>query len=333
MKKCPICGGEMPDDNWVSCPACAEKGMQSLMKSLAESRPVQPSRGALPYSAVPSGAELPLHTPEKKSEFLSQCVKEAEKVSIRRLMEDRKIPQIHLDSEIADRLNRQFAAQSAAISDTEERLKFELLPPLFPDFLIVVEQAKRLGEDVIHVRYATPETVFLTYYLGGKRILCFTGEISRAKDDGTSLMSMHVFSDRFASEGTAYCASVVRMIRLTWLSVSRYMLYYSPDLEYIDNAGVPAPPHKPAPGKKENSGNRLEILLRSKKRIYHIPDGAEKAFRSPPQYSKLSWQVRGHYRRMGAKKEWRYVPPTIAHRHGAKKRTPEAPRYRIEEES
>lgn len=265
---------------------------------------------------------------------LTRCVDYISRVSLKRLLSDKKIPQIHLSDSAADHLSGRFADQANAFPTREERLKFELLPPLFPEFLIVID-LDGLAQDVIFVHYETPETAFVAYYAGGRRVLCFTNDLTGVSDDeeGTPMMLLHTFSERYLSQGSAHVSETARMVRFCWLSVSRYMLYYSPDLEYIDNAGVPAPPHKPAPGTAKKSASRLEILLRSKKHVYHIPDGAEKAFRSPPQYSKLSWQVRGHYRRMGTKKEWRYVPPTVAHRHDAKKRTPDAPRYRIEEDS
>lgn len=241
----------------------------------------------------------------------------------------KKYPVIRLTGGTADKLNaethnRYRKALEEKDYDTCKRLG--LFPPLFPEFVIEIELPDKTFNHIL-VYYETPEKLYLLYFVKGKKFLeivddlsTFTPESYVGRTAGIAPISLTA-----RQMSIKELSAIFNMVYILFCSVSNYMLYYSPELEYAE-------PREYKGGKRsvKTDEDRREILLKSERLRYTIRGDLPK--RNPAIYKTPSWYVRGHYRRMGKDKAWRYVSPTIAYRKEMKgKEEPKSTSYKIKE--
>lgn len=234
-----------------------------------------------------------------------------EEISFKKL---NKITAIYIDARTLDTLMKDFRQKNKSL----------LVPPLFLEFCIWVDFNDRF-RDVIYVKYETPEKLHILHFFYGKKYQAVNIDFNEYFDQQNKFkINCTSLSDRFLGLSEDDKGEQARMVLYGVLAISDYMLYYRPDIEYID----PSQAHthvSPQKSLNRKSGNRV-ILLKSKKKRYTILPGERPR---KIDYHTPAWYVRGHYRRVGPNKVMRYIRPTIAHRK-AQKGIPRSPIYRID---
>lgn len=227
-------------------------------------------------------------------------------VSLKKII--KKYPVIEVDSITIDKLNsetHQLYDDALKRHDFDECAKLALFPPLFPEYTIQINVGDSVI-DYVFVYYEDPEHVFLMYFRGGKKCLAENIDLSAYTPDTFEMykVSATVISSQIKELASEKQFQLMRMVYLTYCSVSRYMLYYSPELEYVFQ-------NEASNKVKRKYEGRRSIILKSKRRKYIIHKSLP---RRDINYHTPSWTVRGHYRRVGKNKTWKYIPPTVAYR-------------------
>lgn len=245
----------------------------------------------------------------------------------------KKYPVIHMSHFTSDKLNKfLFTNYKGSMKNGEltSSEKLMLLPPLFPAYVIEIEQHDG-DTDHILVYYETPEKVYLLYFLNGKKHISVGLDLStysteNFKDFTADITAISKSARELSNENLKLSATIIHIL---FTAVSVYMLYYSPDTEYVEPSIVKI---KNRSHKKVGMKDRdvSEIILSSKRKRYRIaPDLPQ---RSPSRYKTPSWRVRGHYQRVGKDKKWKYISSTIAHRKSLREAEEQTPRvYKIKE--
>lgn len=224
----------------------------------------------------------------------------------------KKYPTICVDDSTLDTLVTQYQTLIDKVQDAESINHTYLIPPLFPAYVIQMDPSPDPDAiqqtDYILVYYETPEQIYMLYFMNGKKTLSVEVDLNDIDSDYIIhntiqvLTSAHI-SDSDSKELEALALQIPKIV----FAISHYMLYYSPDLEYI------LPGDKQYHTKKSNRPTeRRDILLRSKKKKYLI--SRDLPHRNPANYKTPSWIVRGHYRRVGKNKVLRFIAPTVAYR-------------------
>lgn len=326
MPFCKKCGAPIPSVPGLTlCEDC----LKSLLPDDENARVLLKVSSPAPAPDVIPESERPTASRVEDSEESHALSKWAKGVSIERLKKRVDLPMITVTAETADALNARLQEMGESMTEEERIEKLFMFPPLFPAFLIRIVTKFSPKPNFIYCEYITPELAYLLYWYEEKKLLAMSNAFSRPSNTpGTPFhMRMNAISAAFCAYPLEKQARTGRMVFQIWASVSRYMLYYSPELEYAERSSSPALSSRKKPAVPPS---RTELLLKSKRRFYSIDSSAPTRMRKPPEYHKLSWSRRGHYRRVGKSKTWRYFPPTVVRRKDAGKRKARAAHYKIE---
>ena len=195
------------------------------------------------------------------------------------------------------------------------------VPPLYPDFVLryKVRINSKLHEYVDIVHYSEDLTVFaVVHCIDGKKVLRADVDYNGVEGDRVPIYGTYPASSPYKDEWLQYeTTATVPAV----LAVQAYLLYHRPDVipQVIDR---PAPKPRKVPRKPEYKQSDRTVAPTVRRIIRITPEELREP--KPKKYRAISWQVRGHYRRItGRDGEQRlvYIRPHTACR-GKRKLAP-----------
>lgn len=195
------------------------------------------------------------------------------------------------------------------------------VPPVYLDFII------SSTEYTISVHYNDTLTGF-DFRLWYENRTILAGYVDYEYINDTSVhVSAHSSHTSVEMYGQSWLEQTALATALCIIGVQAYMLYFKPDI--TEQIYTPQSPPRSATTSRRITQQPIRIRKHKIKRITLYKNDTP---RKDIQYHKLSWHVRGHYKRVGKDKHLVYIQPHTSTRGGKRYKTT-AQHYEIAEET
>lgn len=192
------------------------------------------------------------------------------------------------------------------------------IPPIYQNFIINFVLYGKNNEIFVH--YNNELTAFcFRMRFDNQKILFGTVDYEEITDVRQINVQGNATSKAYEIYTKKWLENTALATAITIISVQAYILYFKPEIieqEYI----VPEsfePKNVESISKKPKT-KAIKFNAQKHKRIIINPQDIPPEDDKKIKYQKLSWGVRGHYRRVGKDKKLKYIQPYICNRGGKK---------------